>query len=330
MKNTIRVVDCYEVPAIVKRGTAYRLLPKNLEASYYRERTDRNIGWITPEEQALLQRTTIGIAGCGGMGAQVAEKFLRLGVGEIRIADNEAFEVSNINRQFGAARSSIGKSKAFETAKLLRAITDDSTIVVYPQGITTETSDDFAKGCDLVCDEIEFWCAGSRIALHQSARRSGVPIFVCNTIGFGSHVFLFTPTSTTIEKCLGVDYEEAAKVEKKILEGKAQRSEIAFLMEAVIRGLFPAWVEYNPIPSGRLGKSFLRNRLMVEQRGAIIATNPPLACGLLADRVLLHILRSPSNTQSEVRQFVVMPEMPGYLYFDAATMVAKVVTGKWW
>ena len=174
-----------------RRDVAYRLLPNDPDDAYYEERTDRNIGWITKEEQAMLGRAVVGVAACGGMGAQLAEKFLRLGIGEIRIADSECFDISNINRQFAATKNTVGKSKAFETARLLRTITDDTTIVVYPQGISRSTARSFVEGCDVVCDEIEFWCACARIALHQHARICGVPVFVANTVGFGSHVFLY-------------------------------------------------------------------------------------------------------------------------------------------
>ncbi len=324
--NTIRIVECCELPNAPQTDAVYRLLPKDPDVLYYRERVDRNIGWITEDEQATLRRTVVGIAGCGGMGGRLAETFLRLGVGEIRIADSETFDASNINRQFAAMRGTVGCSKAVETARLLRTITDDATIVVYPQGIAEEIVGDFVRGCDVICDEIEFWCVGSRILLHERARDSGVPVFVANTIGFGSHVFLFTPTSGTMEECLVMGSQEAMILERAIGNRSATRDDLVRVMERVTRSLFPEWPEYCAPSSLFRNRSITEKRLVDECRGAIIATNPPFASGFAADRVLLHLLKR-SATPRDVTN---IPEMPGYLYLDAALMQAKVVKGKWW
>lgn len=299
-----------------QRQEVLRFEPNNPDDAYYWERVDRNIGWITREEQAKLRCSVIGIAGCGGMGGQLAEKFLRLGIGELRIADSEAFDASNINRQFAATRFSLGKSKACETARVLRSISDDSTLAAYPQGITEETAANFVRGCDVICDEIEFWAVGARILLHREARKARIPIFVGNTLGFGTHLFLFTPESFTMEECLELSYEEAFGIEQRFVAGDIGERELVKIMESVTRGLFPEWNGCGPT----------RDRLIKEKKGAIIATNPPLACGFVADHVLLHLLR-----QSPVRRKVTeVPPMPGYLYLDAAQMMAKIVKGKWW
>ena len=302
------------LPDAPDSNCVYRLLPKNPSASYYAERVDRNIGWITEKEQSMLRNATIGVAGCGGMGAQLAEKFLRLGVGEIRIADNEVFDASNINRQFAATRKTIGKSKAFETAKILREVTDDNTVVVYPQGICEATVDAFISGCDVICDEIEFWAIAARILLHQCARNAEVPVFNCNTIGFGTRLFLFTPESQTVEEAIGFTFEEACELEETIRSGTASEDDKKRLMEQLLVGLIPELPDYCP-------EDGFRKRLLEEGKASIIATNPPLATGFLADRVLLYLLRN-----SELRPGITeTPVTPSYLYFDAAMMVAKTV-----
>ena len=101
-----------ELPEFPDRECVYVLVPNAGEPDFYKERTDRNIGFITDSSQKLLKDTVIGIAGCGGMGGQLAANLLRLGIGELRLADPEVFDVSNINRQFGATKGSVGKNKA--------------------------------------------------------------------------------------------------------------------------------------------------------------------------------------------------------------------------
>ena len=313
------VVECYDLPQYLDPEAVYALLPKTHTG--YWERVDRNLGWITRDEQELLRAMVIPVAGCGGMGAQLAEKFVRLGVGEIRISDIENFDSSNINRQLAATRNTIGKSKAFETARVLRNIADDSTLVVYPQGIVPETADAFVAGADVVCDEIEFWAIGARILLHIAARKAGIGVLNCNTVGFGTRLFLFTPKSKTIESTLGYTLHEALELEARFRAKTVRRDETKRLMEAILAGLVPELPNYT-VPESAFGNSgMVRRRLLDEEAAPIIATNPPLATGFLADWTLLHLLRN-SHDRPHIAD---LPETPGYLYFDAAQMMAKVV-----
>jgi molybdopterin/thiamine biosynthesis adenylyltransferase len=319
----MKVIESTEIPESMPKGHALRLIPKNLCHLYYRERTDRNLGWITPfEQQQTLQNAVIGIAGTGGMGGLLASIFLRLGVGEIRIADSEVFDVSNINRQFAATRSTINKSKALETLRMLREISDDTTIIAYPQGITDDSVNHFISGCDVIADEIEVMAIDARILLHQRARVHGVSLFNCNTAGFSTNLFLYTPTSMTMEAVIGLSYEEAKQLRERAEDGDVDAaSKIARVM---VRAVVPKLPEYRPNNSETDEEAFYR-RFIDERKVPIIATNPPMATGFLADRILLYLLRD-----SEVKREVVQtPEIPGYLHFDAAHMQAFVGSGEW-
>lgn len=52
-----------------------------------------------PEIVPLLQRATVGIAGAGGLGSNVAVALARAGVGRLILADFDVIEPSNLNRQ---------------------------------------------------------------------------------------------------------------------------------------------------------------------------------------------------------------------------------------
>lgn len=315
------MVGLYDLPEAASVDTAYRLLPKQSDAAYYHERTDRNIGWITPEEQISLSKSVVGIAGCGGMGGLIASTFVRLGIGQVRIADCEVFDVSNINRQFGAMRTTVGLSKAFETARLIRTISNDNTLVVYPQGITEETVDSFLAGCDVVCDEIEVFALDARILLHQRARARGISLFNCNTVGLSTNLFLYTPESMTMEEATGISYDEAKEMCAQARNG--DRAQARHIGEAMVRAVLPKVPVYSRHPGADREAFFGR---LYAGKAPILATNPSLASGFLADRVLLYLLRN-----SGVRRTVVQtPEMPGYLRLDAWHMQMETVsTGEW-
>ncbi len=315
----VPVIESLDLPAIPEPNVAYKLLPKDPDEAYYRERTDRNIGWITREEQDIIRDSVVGVAGTGGMGGLVSAVLLRAGFGEIRIADCEVFDTSNINRQLAARRETVGKSKGIETARELRRISADSTLVVYPMGISEDTVDQFLAGCDIALDEVEFFAISARILLHQRARRLGIPLINCNVVGFGTRLFFFTPDSMTMEELLGLTYDAAKRLEARARGGSADaRDEI---IERVMKGLVPEIPEYKTND-----REILFRRLREEGKASIFATNPPLSTGFVADRLVLELLSRKSPVKREI---VPALEMPGYLYFDAARMEARAVRGRW-
>jgi molybdopterin/thiamine biosynthesis adenylyltransferase len=315
------------LPQNPHEGSVYRLVPHETTTPIYAERTDRNIGWITQNEQELLRTKVVGIAGCGGMGGLVASILLRLGVGEIRIADMETFDVSNINRQFAANRHTIGKSKAFETAKMLREIANDTVIEVYPMGINEDCVEDFTQGCDIICDEIEFWAIGSRILLHKFCRKNNVQIFNSPTVGHRAYIFKFTPDSMRIEEVLGMEYEEAIVLQLG-LQGDIRLGDdtIQKIMNAMIRFAAPEIPEYMADTNIYSTVHAIKKRLKEKVQASIIASNPPMAAGFLSNHVLFDLLQSSSIE----RNFVHAPPMPGYVFFDAGLLTCGKVETRWW
>ena len=317
----------HELPEHPNAETVYRLSANSADGSIDPERVDRNRPWITKEEQSmLLGNAVVGIAGCGGMGGLASSVLLRTGIGEIRIADNERFDASNINRQFGARKDTVGMHKAFETARLLRAIADDSTVEVYPMGITEESVRGFVHGCTVVLDEIEFWALGSRMLLHRAAREEGVPVLNAPTVGHRVYAYLYTPDSMTLEEVVGMGYEEACALQKKVQERAATKDEVQKLMQAMLRFAVPEMPEYSLDLSHYSSSDDLRKRLFEEGTAGIVGTNPPMAAGYLANLALFMILK-----QSVIgRSFVTPPPMPGYLMFDAGLLAVEKCETIWW
>jgi hypothetical protein len=93
--------------------------------------TNRNIGFVTEAEQEALRAATVFVCGTGGMGGACVLALARMGVGRLILADIDAFEVSNMNRQVFAHASTIGRHKAEATAEICRTINPDLDITVY-------------------------------------------------------------------------------------------------------------------------------------------------------------------------------------------------------
>jgi sulfur carrier protein ThiS adenylyltransferase len=78
---------------------------------------DRNV----PGSTEILEKRTVGIAGCGGLGSNAAISLVRAGVGGLILADFDSVEESNLNRQCFFL-DDVGKMKVDAVAARLRRI----------------------------------------------------------------------------------------------------------------------------------------------------------------------------------------------------------------
>jgi molybdopterin/thiamine biosynthesis adenylyltransferase len=314
----MELVEVYDLSNAFALDQCYRLL-RNPErpVSFYSERTDRNIGWISKEEQKALKNSSVAIAGCGGMGGHVAMNLVRLGVGKIIIADPEDFDYSNLNRQLGAKITTIDSNKALATATEMRQVSDDVEILIFPQGVNEETISLFLKEADLVCDLVEFYALEPRLLLHQFASKNDIEIFTCDTVGHATNLFFFNSESWTLEKCLGLSWEKVKTMSKHEIEN---------LLDLLVHFFAPNLPEYFPEPFDRSSIVSVMKRLKESGTASIIATNPPISAGFISTHVCMRILEKAGFKRKMQRPI----PMPGYLSFDVLKLETKIQRGKYW
>ena len=167
----------------------------------YKEIFCRNIGIFTESEQNKLRRSTVAIAGMGGVGGLLAERVIRLGVGRLKIADPSTFEKSNLNRQFGSSISNIGQNKAEVVFTQIKDINPQAEIHYSATGITTEDdAEAFIRDCVLVVDEMDISSLSESILLQRAARQLGIYYLFVTAIGFGALIVVFDPEGLTLEE----------------------------------------------------------------------------------------------------------------------------------
>lgn len=80
--------------------------------------------YFSSEQILTIKRTKIGIAGCGGLGSNIANAMVRSGFSDFEIIDHDVIEASNLNRQ-NYFINEIGLSKVETTVKRLIGINPD-------------------------------------------------------------------------------------------------------------------------------------------------------------------------------------------------------------
>ncbi|MCK5761153.1 MAG: sulfur carrier protein ThiS adenylyltransferase ThiF [Candidatus Delongbacteria bacterium] len=82
-----------------------------------------------PGMTEALSNAVVGIAGCGGLGSNIAVSLVRAGIGNLIIADYDVVELSNLNRQYYFTED-IGKKKVYALAERLNQINSSCKINV--------------------------------------------------------------------------------------------------------------------------------------------------------------------------------------------------------
>jgi len=136
----------------------------------YAEFTTRNIGFVTQAEQQTLRGATVFVCGTGGMGGSCILGLVRAGIGRLIIADLDAFEVSNLNRQVFCFLHTVDRHKAEATAEIARQINPQIDIQVY-NGDWVDQVDDLINQADMVVNGTDD--LGASLLLYRRARALG-------------------------------------------------------------------------------------------------------------------------------------------------------------
>ena len=171
---------------------------------FLRAAFSRNLGLIAEDEQKLLATARIAVAGAGGVGGLHILTLARLGIGNFRIADFDTFDAVNINRQFGAMISTIGKHKAEVIAAMGRDINPYAEVDVFPDGVTLENLDDFLADVQVYVDGIDFFEIEIRRAVFKRCRELGIYALTAAPLGFGATLQVFAPGGMSFDDYFGI------------------------------------------------------------------------------------------------------------------------------
>jgi molybdopterin/thiamine biosynthesis adenylyltransferase len=141
--------------------------------SFRRLRLDRNRNKITAAEQESMNRRRVGVVGLS-VGHAVAHTLALEGLcGELRLADFDDLDLSNLNR-VPATVFDLGVNKAVLAARRIAEIDPYLTVHTFTDGITPGTIDDFLAGLDVVIEECDSMDA--KVMVREHARRHGIPV----------------------------------------------------------------------------------------------------------------------------------------------------------
>ena len=120
-----------------------------------KKRYSRQIRLFGEEGQEKLKRTSVFIAGAGGLGSVVSFYMAAAGFGKIRIVDCDSVELSNLNRQILHANADVGRAKAESAYETLTGINPEIEVEALVETISEDNIDQLLQGCDLIMDAMD-------------------------------------------------------------------------------------------------------------------------------------------------------------------------------
>ena len=108
---------------------------------------------IDIDDVEKIRRSTIGIAGLGGLGSNIAMLLARTGVERLVIADHDTVELTNIHRQCYPL-GSVGKKKVDAIAEEISRINPWCIVEKHDMRITKDNVSVFSE-CDVVCEAFD-------------------------------------------------------------------------------------------------------------------------------------------------------------------------------
>lgn len=189
----------------------------------------RNQGLVSANEQNILATSLILVAGCGSVGGCVVEPLVRLGIGALRLADPERFDLSNLNRQ-ACVYADVGLLKVDVLAMRAKSINPNVEVSVLTDGIQPYNVEAAIDEVIVIVDGIDAeTSAYAKYKLHECACRRRIPVLSGLDLGGTAVVYVF-------------DYRRY-----KTLPFYGRAREADFLSGNISRCL--SWVYYRDIPS---------------------------------------------------------------------------------
>jgi molybdopterin/thiamine biosynthesis adenylyltransferase len=141
-------------------------------------RLDRNRNLITAAELDRLARLRIGVVGLS-VGHAIAYTLAAQGLcGELRLADFDDLELSNLNR-VPASVFDLGLNKAAVCARRIAELDPYLPVTVVPAGITPQTVDEFVEGLDIVIEECD--SLDAKVLIREVAKARHVPVLMATS-----------------------------------------------------------------------------------------------------------------------------------------------------
>lgn len=150
--------------------------------------------------QERLAASRVLIVGAGGLGSPVGEYLAAAGVGRLGLADDDAVDVTNLQRQTLFTTADIGRAKVGAAAERLSAMNPNVAIDAIPVRVTAENARDLVRLYDVVVDCTDRF--PSRYVLNDACFFERKPLVHGSIFRFDGQISVFDARTGPCYRCL--------------------------------------------------------------------------------------------------------------------------------
>lgn len=108
----------------------------------------------SPKIHNAMKKSTVGIAGLGGLGSNIAVNLARMGIGHLIIIDFDIVEPSNLNRQSYYV-CHLGMPKCIAMKSQIEQINPYVKVTDINERVTEQNAYSLLKNCDVICEAFD-------------------------------------------------------------------------------------------------------------------------------------------------------------------------------
>ena len=144
---------------------------------------------VAGQERLLATRALI--IGAGGLGSPAAMYLAAAGIGHIVIADHDAVELSNLQRQLLHRTTDIGRQKTASAVDTLTAINPGVTVTPLDRRLQGELLDNEVRQADVVLDCSDNFA--TRFAVNGACVKHGIPLVSGAAVRMEGQIAVYLP-----------------------------------------------------------------------------------------------------------------------------------------
>jgi len=173
-----------------------RLTPDQFE----RYRRHLSLPELGVEGQERLLQSRVLLVGAGGLGCPLAQYLAAAGVGRLGVVDDDAIDLSNLQRQVLYATADVGRPKAEVLRERVHALNPDVTVETFPVRLRAENALELLAGWDVVVDGSDNF--PTRYLVNDACVQLGLPQVYGAILRFEGQVSSFDARQGPCVRCL--------------------------------------------------------------------------------------------------------------------------------
>ena len=180
-------------------------LPIQIQSTLTEDQRDRYsrhlpLAEVGEEGQRRLLDARVLILGAGGLGSPAAMYLAAAGVGTLGIVDDDAVELSNLQRQLLHGTDQVGVAKTESARRRLNDINPEIDVITHEVRLRADNALDLLRGYHVIVDGTDNF--PTRYLVNDASLHLGTPVVHGSVFRFEGQAAVFTPYNGPCYRCL--------------------------------------------------------------------------------------------------------------------------------